>query len=114
MSVPANMCILFQENSILRDVGHVELDLPEAPEKAPRPPTQAVDSYSRYRPQAEITHIFRSPEKLPPKELSLAFLGLILLPFVGFLIGVSSAIRILVILSTKLFYSKCAQTFVAQ
>ncbi|KAK7845699.1 dolichyl-diphosphooligosaccharide--protein glycosyltransferase subunit 2 [Quercus suber] len=77
------------ENSFLRAVGHVELDLPEAPEKAPRPPPLAVDPSSRYGPKAEITHIFRSPEKRPPQELSLAFLGLTLLPLVGFLIGVS-------------------------
>nr|POF16954.1 dolichyl-diphosphooligosaccharide--protein glycosyltransferase subunit 2 [Quercus suber] len=75
------------ENSFLRAVGHVELDLPEAPEKAPRPPPLAVDPSSRYGPKAEITHIFRSPEKRPPQELSLAFLGLTLLPLVGFLIG---------------------------
>ncbi|XP_059459921.1 dolichyl-diphosphooligosaccharide--protein glycosyltransferase subunit 2 [Corylus avellana] len=75
------------ENSFLQDVGRVELDLPEAPEKAPRPPLQPVDPYSRYGPKAEITHIFRAPEKRPPKELSLAFLGLTLLPFIGFLIG---------------------------
>jgi len=75
------------ENSFLQDVGYVELDLPEAPEKAPRPPLQPVDPYSRYGPKAEITHIFRAPEKRPPKELSLAFLGLTLLPFIGFLIG---------------------------
>ncbi|KAL5136757.1 Dolichyl-diphosphooligosaccharide--protein glycosyltransferase subunit 2 [Glycine soja] len=75
------------ENSFLRLLGHVELDLPEAPEKAPRPPPPPVDPYSRYGPKAEITHIFRSPEKRPHQELSLAFLGLILLPFIGFLVG---------------------------
>ncbi|KAH7577686.1 hypothetical protein JRO89_XS01G0285000 [Xanthoceras sorbifolium] len=75
------------ENSLLRDIGHVELDIPEAPEKAPRPPLQAVDPYSRYGPKAEISHIFRVPEKHPPKELSLTFLGLTFLPLIGFLIG---------------------------
>ncbi|XVF32375.1 hypothetical protein REPUB_Repub17cG0076600 [Reevesia pubescens] len=75
------------ENSLLRAIGHIELDLPEVPEKAPHPPPQPVDPYSRYGPKAEITHIFRSPEKLPPKELSLAFLGLTILPLLGFLIG---------------------------
>lgn len=69
-------------------MGYVELDLPDAPEKAARPPPQPVDTYSRYGPKAEITHIFRAPEKLPPKELSLAFLGLVFLPFFGFLAGV--------------------------
>ncbi|XVF21560.1 hypothetical protein REPUB_Repub12eG0100300 [Reevesia pubescens] len=75
------------ENSLLRAIGHIELDLPEPPEKAPRPPPQPVDPYLRYGPKAEITHIFRAPEKLPPKEVSLAFLGLIILPLLGFLIG---------------------------
>ncbi|KAH6754983.1 ribophorin II family protein [Perilla frutescens var. hirtella] len=75
------------ENSFLQPLGYIELDLPEAPEKAARPPPQPVDPYSRYGPKAEISHIFRAPEKRPPKELSLAFLGLVLLPFFGFLAG---------------------------
>ncbi|XP_039048357.1 dolichyl-diphosphooligosaccharide--protein glycosyltransferase subunit 2-like [Hibiscus syriacus] len=75
------------ENSLLVAIGYIELDLPEAPEKAPRPPPQPVDPYSRYGPQAEITHIFRAPEKRPPQELSLAFLGLTILPLLGFFIG---------------------------
>ncbi|PON62650.1 Dolichyl-diphosphooligosaccharide--protein glycosyltransferase subunit Swp [Parasponia andersonii] len=75
------------ENSFLKAIGKIELDLPEAPEKAPRPPLQPVDPYSRYGPKAEISHIFRAPEKRPPKELSLAFLGLTFVPLVGFLIG---------------------------
>ncbi|GKV01830.1 hypothetical protein SLEP1_g14348 [Rubroshorea leprosula] len=75
------------ENSLLRALGHIELDIPEPPEKAPHPPLQPVDPYSRYGPKAEITHIFRAPEKRPPKELSLTFLGLTILPLLGFLIG---------------------------
>ncbi|KEH42508.1 putative dolichyl-diphosphooligosaccharide--protein glycotransferase [Medicago truncatula] len=75
------------ENSFSRLLGHVELDLPEAPEKAARPPAPPVDPYSRYGPKAEINHIFRAPEKRPPQKLSLVFLGLILLPFIGFLVG---------------------------
>ncbi|OMP03060.1 Ribophorin II [Corchorus capsularis] len=75
------------ENSLLQAIGHVELDLPEPPEKAPRPPAQPVDPYSRYGPKAEIEHIFRAPDKRPPKELSLAFLGLTILPLLGFLVG---------------------------
>nr|KJB09979.1 hypothetical protein B456_001G179000 [Gossypium raimondii] len=81
------------ENSLLVAIGHIELDLPEAPEKAPRPPPQPVDPYSRYGPKAEITHIFRAPEKRPPQELSLAFLGLTILPLLGFLIGVTITSR---------------------
>ncbi|XP_031284403.1 dolichyl-diphosphooligosaccharide--protein glycosyltransferase subunit 2 [Pistacia vera] len=75
------------ENSLLQDIGYIELDLPEPPEKASGPPALPVDPYSRYGPKAEITHIFRAPEKRPPQKLSLAFLGLTLLPFIGFLIG---------------------------
>ncbi|CAD6228558.1 unnamed protein product [Miscanthus lutarioriparius] len=75
------------ENSFLRPLGHLELDLPEAPEKAPRPSAQAVDPFSKFGPKAEISHIFHAPEKRPPKELSLAFTGLTLLPFIGFLLG---------------------------
>ncbi|XP_048565656.1 dolichyl-diphosphooligosaccharide--protein glycosyltransferase subunit 2 [Triticum urartu] len=75
------------ENSFLRALGQLELDLPEAPEKAPRPPAQAVDPLAKFRPQKEIEHIFRVPEKRPPQEVSLAFTGLTLLPFIGFLIG---------------------------
>ncbi|KAF7039300.1 hypothetical protein CFC21_049324 [Triticum aestivum] len=75
------------ENSFLRALGQLELDLPEAPEKAPRPPAQAVDPLAKFRPQKEIEHIFRVPEKRPLQEVSLAFTGLTLLPFIGFLIG---------------------------
>ncbi|KAK4373065.1 hypothetical protein RND71_008449 [Anisodus tanguticus] len=76
-----------QENSFLQPLGSVELDLPEPPEKAARPPPQAVDPSSRFGPKAEITHIFRAPEKKPPTNLSYAFLALVLLPFIGFLVG---------------------------
>ncbi|MED6108010.1 hypothetical protein PIB30_019413 [Stylosanthes scabra] len=75
------------ENSFIRLLGHVKLDLPEAPEKAAQPPPPPVDPYSRYGPKAEITHLFRAPEKRPPQNLSITFLALILLPFLGFLIG---------------------------
>ncbi|KAE8662521.1 Dolichyl-diphosphooligosaccharide--protein glycosyltransferase subunit 2 [Hibiscus syriacus] len=75
------------ENSFLVAIGYIELDLPQAPEKATRPPLQAIDPYTRYGPKAEITHIFRAPEKRPPQELSLAFLGLTILPLLGFFIG---------------------------
>ncbi|CAN8325454.1 unnamed protein product [Cochlearia groenlandica] len=77
------------ENSLLSNIGHIELDLPERPEKAARPPLQPTEPYSRYGPKAEISHIFRVPEKLPAKTLSLVFLGLIVLPFIGFLIGLT-------------------------
>ncbi|XP_016459633.1 dolichyl-diphosphooligosaccharide--protein glycosyltransferase subunit 2 isoform X2 [Nicotiana tabacum] len=75
------------ENSFLQPLGSVELDLPEPPEKAARPPPQAVDPSSRFGPKAEIAHVFRVPEKRPPRDLSYAFLALVLLPFLGFLVG---------------------------
>ncbi|KAG6785785.1 hypothetical protein NC652_005401 [Populus alba x Populus x berolinensis] len=75
------------ENSFLKAIGHLDLDLPEPPEKALQPPPQPLDQNFRYGPKAEITHIFRAPEKLPPKELSHAFLGLTLFPLLGFLVG---------------------------
>eukprot|EP00262_Sarcandra_glabra_P003078 TRINITY_DN1353_c0_g1_i2.p1 TRINITY_DN1353_c0_g1~~TRINITY_DN1353_c0_g1_i2.p1 ORF type:complete len:156 (-),score=21.25 TRINITY_DN1353_c0_g1_i2:192-659(-) len=75
------------ENSFLLALGHVELDLPEPSEKATRPPSQPIDPYSRFGPKPEISHIFRTPDKRPPQELSLTFLALTLIPFIGFLIG---------------------------
>ncbi|KAL3332079.1 hypothetical protein AABB24_032607 [Solanum stoloniferum] len=75
------------ENSFFLQLGSIELDLPEPPEKAARPPPQPIDSTSRFGPKAEISHIFRAPEKRPPKGLSLIFLALVLLPFIGFLVG---------------------------
>lgn len=83
-----NSCCL-QENSYLLELGNIDLDLPEPPEKASGAPPQPVDLYLRYGPKAEITHIFRSPEKRPPPELSLAFFALVLLPILGFVVGVS-------------------------
>jgi oligosaccharyltransferase complex subunit delta (ribophorin II) len=75
------------ENSFLWSLGHIDLELPGAPEKATRPPPTPLDPHSRYGPKAEISHIFRSPEKRPSENLSYAFLGLVLLPLVGFLVG---------------------------
>ncbi|KAK1426772.1 hypothetical protein QVD17_15452 [Tagetes erecta] len=75
------------ENSFLQPLGHIELDLPDAPEKAARPPAQAIDPYLRHGPKPEIAHIFRPQEKRPPQELSYAFLGLVFVPFLAFLAG---------------------------
>ncbi|XP_071696739.1 dolichyl-diphosphooligosaccharide--protein glycosyltransferase subunit 2-like [Rutidosis leptorrhynchoides] len=75
------------ENSFLQPLGSIELDFPNAPEKSTRPPTQAVDPYLRYGPKEEIKHIFRVPEKRPPQEVSFAFLGLVIVPFLAFLVG---------------------------
>ncbi|CAA6666451.1 unnamed protein product [Spirodela intermedia] len=72
--------------------GRYEIELTVAtpargPEKAARPPPQPVDAYLRFGPKAEISHIFRAPEKRPPKELSVAFLVLTLLPLLVFIVG---------------------------
>ncbi|KAK9055701.1 hypothetical protein SSX86_026786 [Deinandra increscens subsp. villosa] len=75
------------ENSFLQPLGSIDLDLPKAPEKTAQPPPQAVNPYLRYGPKAEIAHIFRVPEKRPPQEVSFAFLGLVLVPFLAFLVG---------------------------
>nr|GEW86903.1 dolichyl-diphosphooligosaccharide--protein glycosyltransferase subunit 2-like [Tanacetum cinerariifolium] len=75
------------ENSFLQPLGSIELDLPKAPEKATQLPPQAVSPYLRFGPEAEINHIFRVPEKRPPQEVSFAFLGLVLIPLLAFLVG---------------------------
>ncbi|PWA35715.1 Ribophorin II [Artemisia annua] len=75
------------ENSFLQLLGSIELDLPKAPEKATQPPPQVVSPYLRFGPKAEINHIFRVPEKRPPQEVSYAFLGLVLVPLLTFLVG---------------------------
>lgn len=99
-SVSKLNCVFFnlQENSWLQPIGYIELDLPKAPKKATRPPPQAVDPYLRYGPKAEIAHIFRVPEKRPPQEVSFAFLGLVFVPFLAFLVGVSPSSVYLLIL----------------
>ncbi|XP_057844842.1 dolichyl-diphosphooligosaccharide--protein glycosyltransferase subunit 2 [Cryptomeria japonica] len=78
------------ENSFLKSLVTLELDLPEAPENAARPRPVAADVASRFAPKPEITHIFRVPEKRPPPQLSYAFLVLTLLPLLGFLIALWS------------------------
>ncbi|XP_042387173.1 dolichyl-diphosphooligosaccharide--protein glycosyltransferase subunit 2-like [Zingiber officinale] len=75
------------ENSFLHVLGYIDLDLPEPPERASRPPSLSVDPYARFGPKQEISHIFRAPETRPPKELSLAFLAFTLVPLGGFVIG---------------------------
>eukprot|EP01018_Ginkgo_biloba_P024183 Gb_15372 [translate_table: standard] len=78
------------ENSFSRVLGHLDLDLPEPPENADLPRPEAVDASLRFGPKTEITHIFRTPEKRPPAQLSYAFLALTILPALGFLIGLWS------------------------
>ncbi|CAI9259395.1 unnamed protein product [Lactuca saligna] len=77
---------MFQENSFSQALGHIDLDLAEVPEKATRPPPQAVDPYSRFGPMPEISHIFRPQETLLSQQLSYAFLGLVFVQFMSFLV----------------------------
>ncbi|KAJ3676192.1 hypothetical protein LUZ60_003604 [Juncus effusus] len=76
------------ENSFIRTLGSIDLDLPSPPEKSTKPPAQPVDPLTRFGPKQEISHIFRQPEKKPPQQLSFVFTGLTVLPLLGFLVGV--------------------------
>ncbi|XLR35228.1 hypothetical protein HN51_044554 [Arachis hypogaea] len=82
------------ENSFLRPLGHLELDLPEVPTiKAPRLPPLAIDPYTRYGPKAEITHLFRTPESKVAVEGRVQF-DLLQVSFTG-----SMEIKLLALLS---------------
>ncbi|XAR61088.1 Dolichyl-diphosphooligosaccharide--protein glycotransferase [Bertholletia excelsa] len=63
------------ENSFLRELGSIELDLPEPPEKADSPSSTAYNSH------------IQGSEKHPPQQLSVTLLALLLLPFLGLLSG---------------------------
>ncbi|KAH8941761.1 hypothetical protein BDL97_14G061800 [Sphagnum fallax] len=75
------------ENSFVWTLASLDLDLPEAPEGTALPPTVPVEVNARFAPKPEIAHIFRQPEKRPPTLLSNVFLGLTLLPLIGFFVG---------------------------
>jgi oligosaccharyltransferase complex subunit delta (ribophorin II) len=75
------------ENSFVWTLASLDLDLPEAPEGTAPPPTVPVEVNARFAPKPEIAHIFRQPEKRPPILLSNVFLGLALLPLIGFFVG---------------------------
>ncbi|KAI3916403.1 hypothetical protein MKW92_029009 [Papaver armeniacum] len=77
------------ENSFHLTLGHVDLELPEAPVEATRAPLQPDDPNSRYGPKPEITHIFRLSEKRPSQKISIMFLVLTFVPLFGFLYGLS-------------------------
>lgn len=68
----------------------LDLDLPEGPDGTAQTLTGQEVS-SSFGPKAEISHIFRQPEKRPPTYLSTAFLILTMLPLAGFFVGVSFA-----------------------
>ncbi|GBG59135.1 hypothetical protein CBR_g32152 [Chara braunii] len=85
------------ENPLLWALGELDLDLPKPP--LSKPTSSSTEGSSRlpkmatpqYGPQPEIEHVFRKPEKQPPAYVSYAFCGLLLLPFFGFLYGLSKA-----------------------
>lgn len=76
-----------QDSSFTLALGQVDLDLPSAPETAPRPPA-LTSLAAKFGPVSEISHIFRQPEKRPTSVVSYAFTLISLLPLAGFLAGV--------------------------
>ncbi|RHZ79031.1 hypothetical protein Glove_152g15 [Diversispora epigaea] len=60
-------------------IGTVEIDLPSTPEK--------TNSQVGYGPKPEISHIFRSSEKLPPLFLSYTFVLFTLIPWIFLIIS---------------------------
>eukprot|EP00850_Spirogloea_muscicola_P014363 SM000102S09221 [mRNA] locus=s102:332697:338998:+ [translate_table: standard] len=65
----------------------LSLDLPAPPDGSAKPPARVTDLKQRYEPKAEISHIFRVPEKRPPLIVSYVFMILTLVPLVGLLGG---------------------------
>eukprot|EP00850_Spirogloea_muscicola_P013886 SM000096S24915 [mRNA] locus=s96:513674:519301:- [translate_table: standard] len=65
----------------------LSLDLPAPPDGSAKPPARVTDLKQRYGPKAEISHIFRVPEKRPPLVVSYVFMILTLVPLVGLLGG---------------------------
>eukprot|EP00475_Leptophrys_vorax_P044736 TRINITY_DN9069_c0_g1_i1.p1 TRINITY_DN9069_c0_g1~~TRINITY_DN9069_c0_g1_i1.p1 ORF type:complete len:702 (-),score=75.51 TRINITY_DN9069_c0_g1_i1:195-2222(-) len=77
------------DNSFTWNLGSVDLDLPAAAEDAAKPPAKAVPVAQRFAPQAEISHIFRKPEKRPAFVVSYTFVALVFLPLVILLVGLA-------------------------
>eukprot|EP00850_Spirogloea_muscicola_P005060 SM000022S07274 [mRNA] locus=s22:924276:930556:+ [translate_table: standard] len=65
----------------------LSLELPAPPDGSAKPPALVTDLKQRYGPKAEISHIFRVPEKRPPRIVSYVFMILTLVPLVGLLGG---------------------------
>jgi oligosaccharyltransferase complex subunit delta (ribophorin II) len=74
------------ENPFVWTLASLDLDLPEGPDGTAQTLTGQEVS-SSFGPKAEISHIFRQPEKRPPTYLSTAFLILTILPLAGFFVG---------------------------
>eukprot|EP00271_Cylindrocystis_brebissonii_P015422 TRINITY_DN38313_c0_g1_i1.p1 TRINITY_DN38313_c0_g1~~TRINITY_DN38313_c0_g1_i1.p1 ORF type:complete len:677 (+),score=155.40 TRINITY_DN38313_c0_g1_i1:117-2147(+) len=75
------------DNSFVWTLAIADLDFPDAPDSAPRAPVKKALLSAKFGPQKEIQHLFRVPEKRPPLAVSYAFVALILLPLVGFIVG---------------------------
>lgn len=87
------------------DLGPAHLDFPLA-----NPPTPSYPD--TFAPLPEITHTFRPDQRMPPKILSMVFSGLVLVPWVLFVILVRTHTHHQLIQFTYSFvlFSDCCST----
>jgi len=82
-------CERWQENSGTWPLGAVDLDLPEAPDSAPRAPLGRCQPGGALRaPAGDRSHLPPAREA-PPRAVSVVFTSLTLLPLALLLLGVS-------------------------
>ncbi|CAI5511451.1 unnamed protein product [Closterium sp. Naga37s-1] len=77
------------DNSFDWQLGSVDLDLPAAPETAPKLPPRPESLAERFSAKPEIAHIFRKPDSRPAFVVSYSFVALVLLPLVVLLVGLA-------------------------
>ncbi|CAI5469693.1 unnamed protein product [Closterium sp. Yama58-4] len=77
------------DNSFDWQLGTVDLDLPVAPETAPKLPARPESLVERFAAKPEIAHIFRKPDPRPAVVVSYSFVALALLPLVLLLVGLA-------------------------
>ncbi|CAI7739575.1 unnamed protein product [Closterium sp. NIES-54] len=77
------------DNAFDWQLGSVDLDLPAAPETAPKLPARPESLAERFSAKPEITHIFRKPDSRPAFVVSYSFVALVLLPLVVLLVGLA-------------------------
>ncbi|CAI5954658.1 unnamed protein product, partial [Closterium sp. NIES-64] len=77
------------DNAFDWQLGSVDLDLPAAPETAPKLPARPESLAERFSAKPEIAHIFRKPDSRPAFVVSYSFVALVLLPLVVLLVGLA-------------------------
>ncbi|CAI5481245.1 unnamed protein product [Closterium sp. Yama58-4] len=77
------------DNAFDWQLGSVDLDLPVAPETAPKLPARPESLAERFAAKPEIAHIFRKPDPRPAFVVSYSFVALVLLPLVVLLVGLA-------------------------